>query len=116
VAEASGSLSANVCGNTLLVGEYPIVYQSYNSSAIILNNDFSAATCRGMGHYNLADSINSVQFFGNKLNEGASFHVQVGIANGFGWFLGNNTYLDTNNNTMLAPFLDPVAAAVHQSN
>jgi hypothetical protein len=114
-AQAIHSLSVSVCGNTLLAGGYGVLYTSDNDKAIILNNDFRAASYRGIGFGFMSDTLDNAQIFGNKLREGVSFHVQVGMTNGFGWFLGNNTYMDMNSNTVPV-FLDPISAPVHISN
>jgi hypothetical protein len=39
--------------------------------------------------------------------------VQTGINEGFGWFLRQNTCVDTHTN-IVPPFFDPAAAPVHQ--
>jgi hypothetical protein len=111
----NGALSLNVCGNTLQAGGYGVGYTGANDNAIILHNDFSAATYRGIGAQFLGDTLNNAQIFGNKLSEGVSFHAQLGVTNGFGWFLGNNTYMDSHSNT-IPVFLDPITAPVHFSN
>ena len=49
---------------------------------------------------------------GNTLWQGVTFNVQIPYANSFGWFLGNNTYLDASSNSV-PPFLDPASSAVH---
>ena len=107
---------ANVCGNTLFSGGYGFGFALTNGSALILNNNFSGATYRGIGYGSAGDSLNAAQIFGNILGEGVSFHVQIPYTNSFGWFLGtNNTYLNAFSNSV-PPFLDPASSAVHISN
>jgi hypothetical protein len=108
-------LSASVCGNTLVAGGQGFVFQGPNRSALILNNNFSNATYRGIGYFTGNDFLNTAQIFGNTLNEGVTFHVQLSYTNSFGWFLGPNIYLDTNSNSV-APFCDPLSSSVHIAN
>jgi hypothetical protein len=77
-----------------------------------LNNNFSGATYRGIGYLSASDYVNSAQIFGNILGQGSTFHVELPSANSFGWFLGQNEYLDAANKSV-PPFLDPISSAVH---
>ncbi len=43
---------------------------------------------------------------------GVSFHVKLPHTHSFGWFLGQNTYLNSSSNSV-PPFLDPASSAVH---
>ena len=81
-------------------------------NALILNNNFSGAAYRGIGYGSASDYLNAGQIFGNALSEGVSFHVQLTYSNSFGWFLGNNTNVNTNLDVVPA-FLDPASSAVH---
>jgi hypothetical protein len=114
IASASTGCWPNVCGNTLLAGGFGLVYTGPNGNAVILNNNFGATAYRGIGLIANGDSLNQAQFYGNTLGQGVSFHVQVGITNGFGWFIGNNTYLNGSSN-IVSPFFDPISAPVHFS-
>jgi hypothetical protein len=114
IADAVNGCSPNLCGNTLLAGDYALWYLGENGSALVLNNDFGAAAYRGIGYGTIGDSLNAAQIYGNTLGQGVSFHVQVGITNGFGWFLGNNIYTNASGNSG-PPFLDPISAPVHFS-
>jgi hypothetical protein len=111
-AGASGCRTANVCGNTLFAGGYGFNFTGANSNALILNNNFGAAAYRGIGYILSGDSLNSAQVFGNTLSEGVSFHVQLNYTNSFGWFLGNNTNVNTN--SIVVPlFTDPASTTIH---
>jgi len=81
-------------------------------NAVILNNNFSAAAYRGIGYGSAGDYLNAGQIFGNTLCEGVSFHVQLTYSNSFGWFLGGNTNVNTNQN-VVPLFTDPASSAVH---
>ena len=111
-AQTQGSRSASVCGNTLLAGGEGFLFIGPNSNALILNNNFSNAAYRGIGYGSTGDSLNTAQIFGNTLGEGVSFHVQLTYTNSFGWFLGNNTYVNTNS-VVVPLFADPASSAMH---
>jgi len=85
-----------------------------NNAALILNNNFSNATFGSIGYGAAGDSLNSAQIYGNTLNEGVTFHVQLTYSNSFGWFIGANKYVDTNMN-VIPPFFDPISSAAHIS-
>jgi hypothetical protein len=104
--------SACVCGNTLAAGGHGFCFVGTNSSALILNNNFSGATYRGIGNLNGNDQLNTAEIFGNILGQGATFHAQIPYNNSFGWFLKTNSYLGTCSNSVPA-FLDPMSSAVH---
>jgi hypothetical protein len=108
-------LSANVFGNTLVSGGYGFEFQGICSNALVLNNNFGAASYRGIGYRYVGDSLNSAQIFGDTLGEGVSFHLQIPYANSFGWFAGQNAYLTGTNQTATSPFTDPPASALHIS-
>jgi hypothetical protein len=111
-AEAAGCLTANVVGNTLIAGGYGFAFSGPNTNALILNNQFGTASYRAVGCFYTGDSLSTAQIFGNTLGEGVSFHVQLHYADSFGWFLGNNTNVNTN--SIVVPlFTDPASAAVH---
>jgi hypothetical protein len=104
--------SANVCGNTLTNGGYGFGFSGGCSNALILNNNFSGATYRGIGYGPAGGYLNTAQIFGNTLCEGVSFHIQLTYTNSFGWFLGQNT--NVNANLSIIPlFTDPASSAVH---
>jgi hypothetical protein len=104
--------SANVFGNNLVSGGLGFRFVDNNGNALVLNNNFTNVTYRGIGYYTSADSVNTAQIFGNTLDEGVSFHVQLPYANSFGWFLGGNTYLNASTNSV-SLFMDPLSSAVH---
>jgi hypothetical protein len=114
-AGAQGCRSASVCGNTLVAGGQGFWFLGANTNALILNNNFANASYRSVGYQTAADSLSTAQIFGNTLGDGVSFHVQLPDANSFGWFLGQNTFVDTNSNIVPA-FLDPASSAEHTSN
>jgi hypothetical protein len=106
--------SENVCGNTVATAGYAIQFSVSNATALVLNNNFSNASYVGIGDAT-GSSLTNAQIYGNILGEGVTFHVQVDYLDGFGWFLDQNTYL--NSSTMrVPPFTDPVASAAHISN
>jgi hypothetical protein len=111
-AEAAGCQRASVCGNTLFAGGYGFYFTGANSNAFILNNNFSGAAYRGIGYILSGDSLNSAQIFDNTLCEGVSFHVQLHYVDSFGWFLGNNTNVNTNS-IVVSLFTDPASTAIH---
>jgi hypothetical protein len=104
--------AANVCGNSLVSGGYGVSFTLTNDSALILNNNFTSVTYRGIGYIVTGGSLNTAQVFGNTLGQGVSFHVQLPYTNSFGWFLDGNTYFNGASNSV-PPFLDPLSSAVH---
>jgi hypothetical protein len=103
---------ANVVGNTLVAGGHGLLFGTACSDALILNNNFAGAAYRGIGSYYIGCSLTNAQIFGNVLSEGSTFHVQLFNASSFGWFMGGNTNLDVNSNSV-PTFLDPASSAVH---
>lgn len=112
--EVESCTAANVCGNTLVSGPHGFLYGPGCTNAIILANDFSAASYRGIGGWPLSignGTLQSASIFNNKIGEGVSFHAEVDFLNSFGWFLGQNTYMNGTNAVPL--FCDPLSPAVH---
>ena len=85
-----------------------------NNAALILNNNFSNATFGSIGYGAAGDSLNSAQIYGNTLNEGVTFHVQLTYSNSFSWFFRHNTYVEASTN-IVPPFFDPMSSAAHIS-
>jgi hypothetical protein len=108
--------AANVCGNTLVSGPVGFMYGPGCTNAIILANDFSGATYRGIGSAFGGGTLQSASIFTNIFNQGVSFHVELDFTHSFGWFLNQNTYVSGTNKTVVPPFLDPASCAVHISN
>ena len=103
--------AANVCGNTLIAGGYGFYFSGTNAGALILNNNFSGPTYRGIGYLSVGDSLTTAQIFGNTLGQGVSFHAQLPYTNSFGWFIGSNTYVTNISTNVL--FTDPASSAIH---
>ncbi len=104
--------SANVIGNTLVTGGHGVLFGFACTNALVMDNDFGAATYRGIGYQATGNSLNAAQIYSNTLGEGASFHVQLTYSNSFGWFLGNNIYSTTNSNSV-SLFTDPASSDMH---
>ena len=86
------------------------------SMAVILDDDFSGATFRGIG-YMLGigpASLENAQVYGNTLGEGVSFHAQILPYSGSRWFLNQNHF--RNGSNTVPAFLDLVASSAHLSN
>jgi len=105
-------LSISVCGNTVASGGHGFYFSGGCSNALVLNNNFGNVAYRGIGYGSAGDFLNAAQIFGNTLGQGVSFHVQLTSSNSFGWFMGNNTCLNTKLSVVSA-FLDPAVSAVH---
>jgi hypothetical protein len=104
--------TANVCGNTLGSGGHGFLYDINCGSALILANNFSNATYRGIGYLVNNASLQTASVFNNIIGQGVSFHAQLQYSNSFGWFLNQNTYLDAAGNSVPA-FCDPASSAAH---
>ena len=106
---------ANVSGNTLVSGGQGVGFGPQCGNALILNNNFANTTYRGIGLGAFGGSLQSVTILNNVLGQGSTYHVQLPVANSFGWFLYKNQYLNAATNSV-PPFLDPISSAVHISN
>jgi hypothetical protein len=104
--------AANICGNTMVAGSRGLWFNGPNTSALILNNNFSNAAYCGIGHSTTGDSLSTAQVYGNTIGQGVTFHVQLPYTNTFGWFLGSNTYVNTTS-TNVPLFADPASSAIH---
>lgn len=105
----------NALGNTLENGGLGAVIVDACGSAIIMNNNFANANYRGIGLDPTVGtgSVQNAAIFNNILGGGSTFHVQLPFTNSFGFFLRQNTYLNSSSNSVAFPFLDPIASAVH---
>jgi hypothetical protein len=115
VVYVNGCLAANVCGNTLSNGGLGFKFSGANGNALILNNNFGAATFGGIGYTTPGDFLNTAQIFGNSFNDGVTFHVQLTFSSSFGWFIEGNTNLNSASNSVPL-FTDPLSSAAHISN
>jgi hypothetical protein len=102
----------NICGNTMSNGGCGFIFQGTNGSALILNNNFGSVSYKGIGYLDIGDSLNMAQIFGNSLGQGVNFHAQLAYTNSFGWFMGSNTYVNLNSNSVPL-FTDPASSAIH---
>ena len=112
-AEIGNFQTINICGNTLLNGSFGVWYDANCGSVLILNNDFSGATYRGIGYMNGDSSLPNAQIYQNIFGEGLSFDAQIAPYNGSGWFLYGNQRPTGQNSVPL--FLDPAASSTHIS-
>ncbi len=103
---------ANITGNTLGTGGLGVLLQTNCGNALILNNDFTGANYRSIGLYVAGGYAQSATILNNILGEGSTVHVQVPVSDSFGWFLGQNEYLNSATNSV-PPFLNPISSAVH---
>ena len=113
-AAIAGCQTLNLCGNILVRGGYAVWYEENRANALVLNNDFSGATCRAIGYLFGDSALPNAQIYGNILGEGVSFHAQIMPYNGFGWFLKQNQY--RNGSAIVPAFLDPAASSARLSN
>jgi hypothetical protein len=104
--------AANVCGNTLVSGPVGFMFYPGCTNALILANNFSNVTYRGIGYALGGGSVQSASVFNNIIGQGVSFHVELPYTNSFGWFLDQNTYVGTNG-AVVPPFCDPASSSVH---
>jgi hypothetical protein len=111
-ADAVGCESAIVSGNTLSNGGLGFLFSSTNGNALIMNNNFEAASYCGIGYQYIGDSLNAAQIYGNSLGQGVNFHVQLPYTKSFSWFLGSNTYWNINSNPVPL-FADPASSSIH---
>jgi hypothetical protein len=114
VATVQACEKANICGNMLSNGGYGFLVSSTNANALILNNNFGAASYCGIGTQYILDSLSSAQIFGNIIGEGVNFHIQLAYTNSFSWFLGSNTFWNLNSNPV-SLFTDPASSGVQTS-
>jgi hypothetical protein len=101
----------NISGNTLLAGEHAIRWLDLCTNAIVLKNDFAAASWRGLDYYGSNGVVGNIQVLKNVLNQGQSYHLKARYLDSGGFFLQKNIY--TNNVGVANPFLDAAASPVH---
>ena len=98
----------------LAYGGHGVEFDNASGNLLIMNNNFAAATYRGVGISENGGWVQGAAIFNNTLGEGSTFHVQLPFTNSFGIFLRQNTYLNSFSNS-ISPFLDPIASAVHSN-
>jgi hypothetical protein len=76
----------------------------------------NARNYRGIGYVNYPEIAQpNAEVFSNILGEGVSFHAELPWSGTFGWFLNQNTYINSASNSV-PPFLDPASSSAHVSN
>jgi len=113
VVTANEAVFCNISGNTLLAGGHGVRLLDNCTNAVILKNDFGAATHRGIAYEGSNGIVRNIIAAKNILGQGDSYHVRLPYFDSFNYFLIRNTYKDgasTNN-----AFLDPAASPVHFS-
>ena len=105
---------ANISGNTLLSGGRGVAWLDHCTNALVLKNDFSAASHRALDYYGTNGHVGAVQITKNILNQGSSYHLKSRPGDGYGFFLWRNTY--TNGVGSVKPFLDSEHSPIHFGN
>ena len=94
-----------------MAGGYGIQWLDNATNAIVIKNDFSAATYRSLAYDGTNNIVANIAILKNTLNHGASFHLKLREPDAVGYFLWNNRY--TNITSTVNPFLDSARAPVH---
>ena len=102
----------NVSGNTLAAGCVGVRAQGVSTNALVLANDFGAASLRSLDWIGGGRDAVSVAIANNKLCGGASQHLRGLLLEGTRHFLLGNSYVNTNG-TPANLQLEPVALPVH---
>jgi hypothetical protein len=106
------SIFSNVSGNTLLAGGHGLRALGSCTNALILKNDFSGATHRGIAYDQPAGYAQTIAIVKNVLNQGDSFHLKLMYSDSFNYFLMRNSYRDGTNLNLNA-FIDAAGCPVH---
>ena len=82
-----------------------------NTNAIVLKNDFGAASHRSLAYDTAAGQARTFQILKNVLNQGPSYHLKLPVSTGPEFFLWKNIY--TNGFSSGEPFLDAASSPAH---
>jgi hypothetical protein len=99
----------------MVAGCHGIEFSSGSTNMLVMDNDFGSAVYAGIDYHYTGYSVANAQIYSNILGAGLTYHVQLPYTNSFSWFVGTNTFLDVNSNSVPA-FLDPVSSAMHVFN
>ncbi len=102
----------NVSGNTLVAGGHGVRWLDNATNAIVLKNDFGAASYRSLSATGTNAMLLSATVVRNVLNQGVSSHARTTGSELSGWFLLRNQYRLNGTNTV-NPFLEPMSNPVH---
>jgi hypothetical protein len=106
------SIFSNMSGNTLLAGGHGLRAVRSCTNALILKNDFTGATHRGIAYDQLPGYAQNIAIVKNVLNQGDSFHLKLMYPDSFNYFLIRNSYRDGTNLNLNA-FIDAAGCPVH---
>lgn len=101
----------NISGNTLLAGQGGILLADLCTNALVLKNDFRAASGTALEYYGSNGVVRNVQAVKNILNVDKTYHVKLQYPDSGAFFLQKNVY--TNGISNVDPFLDAAASPVH---
>jgi hypothetical protein len=104
-------LMSMVAGNTLTGSGHGIMFYEHCTNAVILKNDFGAATHRGIAWDGASGFLQHATIAKNVLGQGNSYHLKLRHPDSFNYFLMHNTY--KNGASTNAPFIDAANSPVH---
>jgi len=102
---------SQVSGNTLVAGGYGVRWLDTCTDAVVLKNDFSAATFRGLSYDGTNGAVRNLTIIKNVLGQGTTFHFHARPEDGTAYFLIKNAY--SNGVTGVNAFIDPQSGSVH---
>ncbi len=103
----------NVSGNTLVAGGHGVVWVNNGTNALILKNDFGAASYRALSFTSTNTGVLNITAARNILNQGSASHVRPRVEDAPGWFLLRNTYRMNGSTNSINPFIEPSGSPVH---
>lgn len=103
----------NACGNTLISGGHGVRWKDNGTNALILKNDFSAASYRAFSVTSTNAGLLTITAAKNLLNQGSASHVRMRTEDSSGWYLLRNSYRANGPTNSLNPFIEPTGGSTH---
>ncbi len=103
----------NLSGNTLIAGGHGAHWDDNCTNAIVLKNDFGAASYRSLSFTSTNIGVLNITAAKNILNQGSASHVRPRNEDAPGWFLLRNSYRMNGSTNSINPFIEPSGSPVH---
>lgn len=103
----------NASGNTLFVGGHGVHWQNHATNALVLKNDFAAASYRALTYTGTNGAVHTITAAKNLLNQGTASHLRLRFEDSSGWFLLRNSYWMNGSTNVINPFIETPGSPVH---
>ena len=107
------SAFATVSGNRLVAGGHGVTWGDNCTNALVLKNDFAAATLRALDYSGTNGAAGTITVLKNTLNQGLGGHLRPRYGESSGYFLLRNHYRANGSTNDVNPFLDLPDSPVH---